>query len=118
MKIFKLKSAIFLLTLFHAGFANAATVDITDGGTKNIVADVNTGDTVNFLGDTGTLTIDGSESIVAITATTDQKGTVDFSSASTLTVTRNIGATNAIKNIIFNADGTLYSAPLPSDQFS
>ncbi len=108
MKIKFFKSAIILLALLRISFVNAATIDISNGGTTN-VSDVDTSDTVNFLGNTGTLVIDVTESIAAITATTDQKGTVDFSTVSTLTVTGNIGATNAIQNIVFNADGTLIS---------
>jgi len=107
MKIPKLKLCAFFAVLLNASFANAAIVDIADGASTNLSA-VPADDTVNFLGNTGTLAIDTSRQISGVTATTDQKGTINFGTAGTLTSTGNIGTlTNSISNIVFNSAGTL-----------
>ena len=106
-------SNFFKLSLFSLCFAiftnNAAdAVDIADTESTN-VSTLSTADPVVFTGtETGTLTIDGVKTLASITATNNGIGTVDFTTASTLTISGDVGASGTkIAAITFNEDGVL-----------
>ncbi len=107
MKISKFTILTFLVIFLNLDCANSAIVNINNGASLN-VSGLTSGDTANFLGISGTLVVDDSQTLASVTAANNQSGTINFSSADSLTISGNIGTTlSAIQNITFNTDGIL-----------
>jgi folate-dependent tRNA-U54 methylase TrmFO/GidA len=82
----------FIIICANSSISNAATFNIAGTDTNNLSnSSIATGDVVDFAAG-GTLAVDSNKTLDSITATTNNFGTIDFTTSNTLTITNDIGA--------------------------